>query len=558
MGYDKTCAEINSIAWDLARQPGMILLETRTWLLPVAVIAVDFIWGGQRRCTLIEQFVLKCIASDLAELATCQGIAGLLRLESVFVERCLAELLRQRLLVQRDVAGQSCFELTEAGREACRTGMLPVTPGQETVVITGNAQYEFLATAKQHLAPVACAGPDWPLFRYYNREEEMALRPEFMPAGQAAVRLAQTQMAAWHSENWAASVTETLAPRREKDQHQPYGEIWLYDAVQQQVVCHVWDFMRNTFCAQLENVLNSLEAGPRLAQVTPTYNQTAHYHKLLACLGQADRIPRQLAMLYGSEFRTVCLEACAAARELILLMVPDISAIAADEAIGQQLQAAVNRQVAIFIGWAGQPGGREQELPPSLAGWQNITGPNNLPGVFFLPLHPLSHCELVIDRQYYLGEAPPWLSYQGKTVTGHAVVAKSTAAGFVAEQNARLQGLFLKQLEQQLLTGTLMAADHCLNWFCALLRLREHDYIREMLAEEAVETVLANHSGRTLLTLLTAYCHVGEYGCGFARLLAGLVQQGDNAEIVKWLEKLYLTNPAAYRQIAALGRTAQQ
>ena len=562
MGYNITSEEINSIARDMARQPGMILLETRTWLLPVAVVAVDFGWGSCRRWNLIEEFVLRCIASGLTELAVCPGIAGLLHLDAVFIERCLAELLRQRLLVvQREIAGQSFYELTEAGLETCRTGRVPVTPGRESVLIICNAQYEFMDTAGRHMEAADYSGPCWPLFRYHNREEELALRQDFIPAGQEAVRTAQTQMTVWHGDNWPDSVTETLAPRREEDQNRPFGEIWLYDAVHKQVFCRVWDFAGKSFCGQLENVLNSLEAKHRLAQVTQTYNQTTRYQSLLACLAQTGHSPGQLEMLYDREFRTVCLEACADVRELMLLIVPDIAAIAADEEIVQQLRAVTKRQGAVFIGWAGQqPAGRSKETPPAAlpAALQNIAGPDGLPGVFFFSLHPRSNCELVIDRQYYLGEAPPWLSYQDKTVMNNTVVAKSTDTGFVTEQGTWLQGQFLKQLEQQLLTGKLMAADHCLNWFCALLRLREHDYIREMLAEEAVEKVIATHSGRTLLTLLTAYCNLGEFGFGFARLLAGVVQQGDNAEIVKWLEKLYLTNPAAYRRIAAMGRTTKR
>lgn len=121
-----------------------------------------------------------------------------------------------------------------------------------------------------------------------------------------------------------------------------------------------------------------------------------------------------------------------------------------------------------------------------------------------------------------------------------------------AKNDAAVQAL--KQLEAQLLAGHIADETKCIAWFEALLGLSEHNYIREMLAEEALEQVVAGHSLSTMLKLLGVYVAAEEYQIGFNRLLEFVMRQEDHSDLIQWLEQLYAEHSAAYASITSVYR----
>ncbi len=121
-----------------------------------------------------------------------------------------------------------------------------------------------------------------------------------------------------------------------------------------------------------------------------------------------------------------------------------------------------------------------------------------------------------------------------------------------AQNDSAVQAL--KQLEAQLLAGDIADEAKCIAWFEALLGLSEHNYIREMLAEEALEQIVAGHSLSTMLKLLEVYVAAEEYQIGFNRLLEFVMRQEDPSDLIQWLEQLYAEHFAAYAKITSIYR----
>ncbi|WP_094606397.1 hypothetical protein SPSIL_049400 [Sporomusa silvacetica DSM 10669] len=387
----KKSLEIENIAQRIvAEQAGMVVLETREWQLPVAVIAVEFRLDGYRRYNLIEEFIMKCISCGLAELCSQQGIVGLLRVEEVAVSYYLSELVRCHLLSECEVGGAKNYELTDKGRKVVLSGLFAATPRNGAVVIAVNAQYELIDTCKQLVDNLRRTEQSLPVFRYSNQQEELALRSYFQIEDEDAKSIAQEMIKEWYTGDLEEYKTIMYDAQRKQDSYLRFGEIWMYDVINNQIVCHVWNFDQQAFCPKLEFVLNSLEGEQRFKEVQAAY----------------------------------------------------------------------------------------------------------------------------------------------------------------------LQGLFLKKLEVQLLNGYLADEEQCITWFYAMLRLSEHSYVREILAEEAVEKVIANHSDRTLFKLLAVYVKVDVYEFGFSRLLVWLAgKQESHTKLIYWLEKLRTRNPKAHSNITTAFKT---
>lgn len=381
--------EVENVAQHIvSEQAGLVLLETREWQLPVALISVEFRLDGYRRFNLVEEFIMKCISCGLAELCSQQGIGNLLRVEEVVVSYYLSELVGCQLLSECEAGGVRKYELTGKGRKVVINGLFAVTPRSGAVVIAANAQYELIVTCKQ------LADDLWeqslPVFRYSNKQEELALRSYFQIEDEDAKDIAQERIKEWHTADLEEYKTIIYDAQRKQDSCLRFGEIWIYDAINNQIFCHVWNFDQQAFCPKLEFVLNLLEGEQRFKKVQAAY----------------------------------------------------------------------------------------------------------------------------------------------------------------------LQGLYLEKLEAQLLSDYLVDEAQCITWFYAMLRLSEHSYIREILAEEALKKVTAIHSDRTLFKLLAIYVKVDEYEFGFSHLLVWLAgKQESHSKLIYWLDKLRTRNPKAYRKITTTYKT---
>ncbi|MDF2570115.1 MAG: hypothetical protein K0R55_1719 [Sporomusa sp.] len=538
---ESNSSEIDSIAQDIATsQAGLILLETQEWILPVAVISVEFTLSAYRRYNIIEEFIMKCISSGLSDLRSQQGISGLLKLDEFVVGKYLIELLRHHLLIEREVDGRIFYELSSKGQETCRTGLISDIPQQGIAVITSNAQYELIDTCLFISDTPVYTRPDLPVFRYFNQQEERALRSDFQLTDEEEVYLAKEQIKKMYAADLGDLVIVVSKPQLQQEMYRRFGEIWLYDVIHNQVICRVWDFWQNKFCEKLSFALNSLEAEHRMGQVQKVFSKDI-------CITPTQ--PGILETLYGPSIRKAFLQAFNDVREIMLIVLPCISELVADDEVLACFQDVVSRKGSIYIGWGMvQTISIEEEIaaPALLEKLQSIVDPEGAPGVFLFYLG--NHCnkEVLVDHQYHLLGSLKWLSYRGEHIVQNRVGARISDERNVIEHSARLQGLFLKQLEAQLIEGCTDDELKCITWFYALLGLNEHNYIRETLAEEALEKLMVNYSTHALINLLSVYINTDEYELGFTRLLERFIQKASNTELAQWLEIVYFRNPKAY------------
>lgn len=260
---EKAPLDLEGIAQDIAsRQAGLMILETKEWILPVAASVAKFT-PPSRQSNSLEEFVLKCITSGLPDLKNKPGIAGFLRIDEALVSACLTDLHECGLLAEQ---GDDGYDLTPKGREACETGRIAAKGCQAAVLVTVNAQYELVDTRPHNLETVSPDEQNLPLFRYANRQEELLLRDLFWLSAEETISLAQQHLSKAYAENPAGPAAETQIIQLEQDIHLHYGEIWVYDIAADQVNCLVWDFAQANFCQKLAHTLMVLEAETRLAQ----------------------------------------------------------------------------------------------------------------------------------------------------------------------------------------------------------------------------------------------------------------------------------------------------
>lgn len=539
---------VENIALSLAnKQPGLMLLEVREWLLPAAVMEVGFTLAGSRQCSATEEFIMKCLDSGLTELGSKAGIAKLLNLPEELVDGCFGTLSEAGLVKECSGGGDTRYELTDTGQEACHTGLIASEFFHGTAAIMLNAQYELLDAYKQ-VADNCCVDASLPVFRYYNHQEELGLRNYFPADKQEVSQSIQAKLPKWYvvSQNDYQAVITGL--EYNEDCKLRFAEIWLYDAVQNQVFCRVWNFAKQEFCEKLEFALHSLESRQRFEQVQAARSANTPWAAVLKDL-QNQELPAVAApgleIIYGVSRRNTWLQALVDVQAVMLLMVPDLAEIARDSELLKHLRNAVSRGGIIFVGWgtAGNTAGEVARL-------QTILDAEGLPGVLSFEIGKLDSPCVVVDSRYCLLDGMTYEQYSDQQIVRSQPLLKVSDKDKIAKQSVHWQGVLLKQLENQLLTDCLTEEAKCITWFYALLKLSEHRYIREVLADEALSKVLTCHSDNMLFKLLLVYVKAESYDFGFSRIVAQLSGKADSyAKLTYWLDKLRIRNPKAYNKI---------
>jgi predicted transcriptional regulator len=559
----KNCAESEAIAQNLmAEQPGLVLLETREWLLPVAVMAAEYTLEGERDLTLFEKFIIKCIASGLQELSSPEAIAGLLNLEVALVDQHVNNLVRCCLLIESQNDGGRYYKLSALGQEVYLTGKVLTTLHSGNVIVTVNAQYEWLAIWKQGVSSFGDTDSDLPVFRYSNKQEELALRNYYPTDKQEVRHSVEEKIREWYMVQQQEPVIQVYEPRYQHDVKLRLAEFWLYDLVRDQIFCRVWSFAQQAFCSKLEFALTSLEGRQRLDEMQVACNNNKQWTDFIAELrsqakhGFSTLIEESLS---GVARHSVLLQAIGDTHKLLFLMMPDCAEIAADAEITKCLRHAVNRGCHIFIGWGNDREAEQRSAADEVfKRLHNIQDGEGFPGVFTLYVGNQERETVLVDEQWLLTWLPG-LTYQGKQLMQKQVVAQVVDKSWILEQQLVLEGVFLKQLERQLLQNQLTDPIKCVTWFYALLTLCNHNYIREILAEEALAKVMDIHSTQTLFKLLAVYVKVKQYESGFNLLLIRLAAREDSqAKLTYWLDKLRTRNPNAYKKIIPIYKTIRK
>ncbi len=563
--HRRNCAECDSVAQKLvAKEPGLVLLEAREWLLPVAVMAVEYTLEGHRDHNLFEKYIMKCIASGLSELSSPEAIAGLLNLEAALVDKHVNKLVQCCLLIERQNGGDRKYELSALGWEVCQTGKVITTLLSGNAVVTVNAQYEWLDVWRQGVNSVGDTDCKLPLFRYYNKQEELALREYYPVDNQEVSHSVEEKIREWYLVRQQEPVIHVYEPQYQQDSKLRFAEIWLYDVAHNQIFCRVWNFAQQEFCTKLEFALSSLEGRQRHEQVQAACNNNAQWTAFITKLRNQDK-PFSASVIEESPFGAYRSNAYRQAiddtRELLFLLMPDLTEITAAAEIIKCLRNAVNRGCRIFIGWGtAYDIAVEQQLPPAevLERLHSILDAEGFPGVFTMYIGNQESKTVLVDEQCLLTWLP-CLSYQGKQLTQNQSVAKVIDKSCIREQQLLLQGLFLNQLERQLLQNQLADSVKCITWFYALLTLNEHSYIREVLADEALTKVMDSHSEQTLFKLLAVYVKANQYEFGLSLLLTRLAAKEDSyTKLTYWLDKLRTRNPKAYSKIIPIYKTIRK
>ncbi|MBP2637305.1 MAG: hypothetical protein H6Q72_3212 [Firmicutes bacterium] len=555
-------AGVENIALGLAnKEPGLMLLEIREWLLPAAVIGVGFTLEGSRQYSATEEFIMKCMASGLSALGSKAGIAELLNLPAELVAGSIESLCEACLVRECSDGGETRYQLTEAGREVCHTGQLATELFSGTAVIMLNAQYELLDAYKEE-SDSGCADGTLPLFRYYNHQEEQALRNYFPADNQEVSQSVQGKLQKWYTIPQNDYKTVITGLEYKQDCKLRFAEIWLYDALKNQVFCRVWNFAKQEFCEKLEFALHSLEGRQRFEQLQAACSANTPGAAVLKAVQKQENAAAGAPgweILYGINRRNAWLKALTDLQAVMVLMVPDLGELVADSELIKHLRNAVSRGSVIFVGWgiAGHSAG-ELQTPAAAAAerLKTILDADGLPGVLPFQVGKLdSHC-LLVDSRYCLLDGLPYEQYSGQQTARSQPLIKVLDKQRITEQSVNWQGVLLKQLETQLLSGCLEDEAACFTWFYALLKLSEHRYIREVLADEALAKVMTGHADNMLFKLLLVYVKAESYDFGFSLIVAQLAAKPDSyAKLTYWLDKLRIRNPKAYNKITLAAKS---
>lgn len=556
----KTNASADSIARTLVK-PGIVVLETREWLLPVAVTAVPFTLEGGRNFSPVEEYVMKCIAGPLDELGSQAGIAELLGLSREMVEAVLASLLKWGLLRETQIDGISKYELTESGKESCQNGLVPAVLLSGTVNIALNAQYELIEVYQQLDDINEDSDCSLSVFRYCNHQEEQVLRSYFPPDSQVIYSALQAKFKEWYGSGPQEYATSLGHFQNKQDCKLRFAEIWLYDVIYNQAICHVWDFAQQAFSEKLTFALNSLEGHKRLEQVQMAFSKNKEWTALITKLqGDQGEPPAIPVSLYGADRHHSLLKAIDDLQEQLLLAVVavvDLDEIATDAEVVKRLRSAVNRGAVIFIGLkSAHTAADKQRTAAHMSVLQNILDADGLPGVLIFDVEMLDSNMILVDNQYYLLSWLPWITYCSKVPTQYKADVMVCDKSLAKQRSVILQGLFLKQLEKQLLNGCLADEVKCITWFYALLKLSEHSYIREILADEALDKIMMQPDN-ILLKLLAVYVKTDKYDFGLERVVLCLTAKPDAyTKLTLWLDKLRTRNHKAYKKITQIVKGA--
>jgi hypothetical protein len=424
---------------------GLQVVAVRSWLWPVEKQRINYRLSILRDMNLLEEFVMKTASLALSVPVTIDFVAELLGLDQIFIESCVAE-LAARQIIQKDRL--PVLVLTELGQSVLGLQQLPEDTVRESIEYYfdrkfGGIYSEIMSGesgAAGLVGPGGLVGQDGQAFAPYRHyaviEQKVADQKKFINRD-FLKKVSKLKGVVLDQPKLGRMLSGIDSAQSLGQCHTLMSEFWVYDIVENQLLCQGWDHAGQVFQPEIASFIQNTPvlsipktclAGdwPDIAQVLPGLFDAVRTGPSLVV--QIVRIVR------GGEIRLALAEAFAKASRQVVMAWPLASESDSDIEVSlvSQLQDLAERNVQILIVLGSGRG--QRSMDPSLFAkisqkLLGITNRQGLPMVCLLaPGINLAsgitiEKEIAIDEKLLIVGSFDWLDWHAVPKDYHAVGA---------------------------------------------------------------------------------------------------------------------------------------
>ena len=509
--YDETVitnTPIEEVAVNFVKKQAKLeILETNDWWLQIPIYSIKYQLTKFRPINLIEEYILRCINEKELKLGNVDEMIVFLKIDEVFIEHCLKEMIANGLIVKQEMEE---YNLTEEGKTALETGKEQVAVRTEKLIFAykpslGIQIYdESLLLQANETLPVNEKLCNYEL----PTEENDSIRLENID-NNFIQTIAEKQGKEFSAAGKGSMVLKVVSVDKITDKYFHLGEVWIYDAINFEVTGKIWDFQQERWLVGIDKILPE----KKKEQVYNDYKKRINEEKQksLKTLWNkqlTNENNKIIETLRGSEIRKEFLKCFDEVNKEIIIISPWINDHVVDAAMLKRFQNMVDRGVAVYIGWGIAKNIEDQDKKPSdelMKQIQAITNKEGFPGIYIYYIGNHHDNEVLIDERYHMLGSFNWLSYRGEYNIRHESVNKIYDKGHVLAQRKILEKVFYEVLERELNEKRCLTDMNSIyRWFGAVIHLQEEKKVRTNLVMKAINE-LATVNSEALISIYSMY-----------------------------------------------------
>jgi hypothetical protein len=447
---------------------GLQVIDVFDWALPCFVYDIKFDVSGSRKFQLIEEFILKIVNADnLKQKATNESISNMLRLDDIFIDKYIDELLALDVLERTD---KSYLKFTKLGKEYYEKGVLPRPPITREIKVIYNPYIKKIEPFQENQEKQN--GLDDYI---YLNELQLGEIDSVLNDNLIEELLKETGQRV--RGEIGEVITKIHSPSKTGETNIRFSEIWIQDMVDEKFFPRIFNYQKKHFQKEIENVIKDKELIPEKISV---FEESSHipsiesdkiqkiYQPIVKENAEKSRTENvqesiDIRLVRGSDIRNEFYSALKRAKKKIVIISPWITEEAVDKYMKNIFREFVNKGGIVFLGWGIGTHEKREDRPPSdilLQSLNKIKSTDGVPGVVVQWLGNHHNKEVIIDDAIHLAGSFNWLSYRGdyKPRGEQTYIVRDRKIAKAAGKE--IESLFIKKLQKLVNTKDLSIENH--------------------------------------------------------------------------------------------------
>lgn len=257
-------------------------------------------------------------------------------------------------------------------------------------------------------------------------------------------------------------------------------ELWIYDIVEKDLQCRVWNFENNSFDNEISKLICNIKPLKKEdfnlsdeIKKEPLINQSNSLEEKFI-QGKKDNKQEnsKLRIIRGKKIKEEFNKTFNMVKDRMYIQSPWISENVVDDDMIKKFKKLGEKNCKIFITWgiSRDINNEDRKVPESLLEkLKSIKSPDNLPSVFVIWIGNHHNKEIIVDDKIHIAGSFNWLSYRGDYLPRGESVYITNDKECIKEAKYYLEDQIVNALSRKMLND-----DFCYNLNC-LLNLEYHE-----------------------------------------------------------------------------------
>ncbi len=397
-------------------QNGLQVINAKLWSLPCYPVKLKLEISKEKTINIIEEFIMKLSFSNISETVTAEVIEETLGLDNYFVSKYV-NILATAGNLNKDVL--PILQITELGAKQYEKGSVLIKGATEYVELLLSNKfkkiYDNSDVMKTYYEAKIIDLPDYDIEKLVTAEQFKENISNF--AKEIGIIVNKQGINQFLNK-------VILTEKKESNVYINFVECWIYNMVDKNTYCHVWNLKNEKIDIDISEHLNQIGlrkeefiVNDDIPFITENGIVDVYEEKFIDKIkDDKESNGNNLRMLRGAEIKKEFLECLKKAKAYLLIQSPWISDSVVDDEILSLLSKLAEKNCKIFITWGISRKMETEDRKPSnelLEKLGNIKDKNGLPSVIVNWIGNHHNKEIIVDDSIHMAGSFNWLSYRG-------------------------------------------------------------------------------------------------------------------------------------------------